>query len=593
MRVTILLLILTAALAGCVSTPAAELVEDSASAGRVAARLFFNGPIITMEGKNPATVEAVVALGDRIVFVGSERTARTSYPAALATDLQGHTLLPGFIDPHSHIGMVADTMGQADLSPPPVGTTRNFSDLMAALRAFKQRQNLAPGEWLFAWGYDEGQLEERRHITRTELDAAFPDNPVYLQHTSAHMGVANSAALAVADIHDGSPDPEGGRIVRFPGTDRPTGLVQETAMYFFAGTAIAEAAPRKAELFHRAQDLYLANGITTAGDGMSEPDGARLLQRVAAQGGLKLDVMLFPGAAILDNPSGWVEGDDKATATFGEYRNGLKFQGIKIIADGSPQGKTAFFTQPYLTPVAGCDSDCRGIPSLTQDALNRLFVEGYRQGRQLYVHSNGDASIDMVLRAHEHAARQLAQPLDADRRTVVVHSQFVRPDQLQAYRRYRMVPSLFSNHPFFWGDQHVANLGPERAGFLSPIPAAAALGLRFTNHSDATVTPIDPLLGLWTAVNRVSRSGAVIGAAQRATPYQALQAITANAAYQFFDEADRGTLAVGKLADFVVLDRNPLTVEPMAIRDIRVVQTVKRGVTVYQRDAAAALPTAD
>lgn len=549
-------------------------------------RLFFNGPILTMEGDTPSSVESLVTFSDKIVFVGTEAEARALFPNAEALDLDGQTLLPGFIDPHSHIGMVADTMGQADLSSPPVGNTRSVDDIVASLVALKKDLDVQPGQWIFGWGYDESQLDERRHPTRDELDAAFPDNPVYVQHTSGHMGVANSMALERAGIKDGSPDPEGGMIVRVPGTDRPTGLVQETAMYFFAGTAIAESQQHKARLFERAQDLYVSFGVTTACDGMTDPANAKFFQERAAKGGLKLDLLAFPGNIYLDQPTGWVAGDDTATLTFGKTRNGLKFQGIKIVADGSPQGKTAFFTQPYLTPVEGCDSDCRGFPNLTQDELNRLFVIGYRDGLQLYIHSNGDASIDMVIRAHEFASRELKQPLDADRRTVVIHSQFVRPDQLETYKRYRMVPALFTNHAFFWGDQHVENLGEERAFFLSPIPAAAKLGLPYTNHSDATVTPINPMFTVWTAVNRLSRSGKVMGPDERATVYQALKAVTANVAFQFFEEAQKGTLAVGKQADLVVLDRNPMAVGPLALREIRVMQTIKGGRTIYERNDA-------
>lgn len=225
----------------------------------------------------------------------------------------------------------------------------------------------------------------------------------------------------------------------------------------------------------------------------------------------------------------------------------------------------------------------RGLPSLAQAALNTLFETAYAKDNQLFIHCNGDATIDMVLLAHKKACAKLNQPLDKERRTIIIHSQFVRPEQLQTFVKYKMEPSFFTNHAYFWSDIHVENLGKQRADFLSPMVSAKRLGLKPTNHSDATVTPINPIFTVWTAVNRVSRSGAIIGAAERTTPYLALQAITSFAAYEFFDEGLKGTLTVGKLADFVILDRNPLKVKPIEIKNIQVVETVKEGKTIFKK----------
>lgn len=269
---------------------------------------------------------------------------------------------------------------------------------------------------------------------------------------------------------------------------------------------------------------------------------------------------------------------------FKTYQNGFKIQGTKVIADGSPQGKTAYFSQPFLTPVPSCSHDCRGLPSLTQESMNALFKMAYAKDNQLFIHCNGDTSIDMVIAAHEFACRELNQPLDKDRRTIAIHSQFVRLDQLKTFKKYRISPSFFTNHAYFWGDVHVENLGKERAFFLSPIATADKMGLKYTNHSDATVTPIDPIFTVWSAVNRISRTGKVIGPLERATPYQALKAITINAAYDFFEENSKGTLEKGKVADFVILDKNPLKVDVKSIKEIRVMETIKSGKTIYTKN---------
>jgi hypothetical protein len=195
------------------------------------------------------------------------------------------------------------------------------------------------------------------------------------------------------------------------------------------------------------------------------------------------------------------------------------------------------------------------------------------------MHANGDAAIDMLLRAHEYAA---AGSLDKDRRTTIIHSQFVRADQLDKYAAYKLIPSFYTEHTYYFGDTHVLNRGREQAYFLSPMRAAIDKGIRPTNHTDFVVAPLDQMFVMWTAVNRLSRGGEVIGPDQRITALEALKAITINAAYQYREEASKGTLEVGKLADLVILDKNPLTVDPMAIKDIKVVETIKEGKTIYK-----------
>lgn len=551
--------------------------ENSTTISGESSELFYNGDILTMEEDTPKYVEAVVIQNGKIVFVGSKSDAQSKFKDSKKTDLKGKTLLPGFIDPHSHFGMVSNTMGQVDLNPEPVGKIKNIDDILQNLKEYKEKNKIPDGEWIFGWGYDDGQLTEKRHPTKKDIDKVLPNNPVYLQHTSGHMGVANSLGLKELNTSSNSKDPDGGTIVRFPNSNDPTGLVQETAMYPFVRLMMEKLDSKQAEFFDTTQDYYASNGITTAQDGMTSRESIKFFQSQADAGKMKIDLVALAGYSELDSNLA------DTSLLFKTYKNGFKTQGTKIVADGSPQGKTAFFSKPFLTDVPGCQHDCRGLPSLSQDAINKLFETAYAKDNQLLIHCNGDASIDMVLLAHKLACEKLNQPLDKDRRTIVIHSQFVRPEQLNTFVKYNMEPSFFTNHAYFWGDIHVQNLGKERADFLSPIVSAKKLGLKPTNHSDATVTPIDPIFTIWTAVNRVSRSGAIIGQAERTTPYLALQAITSFAAYEFFDENLKGTLTAGKLADFVILDKNPLKVPPMEIKNIKVVETIKEGKTIFKK----------
>jgi hypothetical protein len=260
------------------------------------------------------------------------------------------------------------------------------------------------------------------------------------------------------------------------------------------------------------------------------------------------------------------------------YRNHLKWPaGVKIVGDGSPQMKTAYFTRPYLTGGPTGEKDWRGEPNITRSDLKSLVKLAYDRNIQVEYHCNGDAAIDMFLEAHEAAGAPRG------RRTTMIHSQFIRPDQLDRYVEYGLIPSFFTNHAFFWGDIHVKNLGEARANALSPMKTARAKGLRTSNHTDASVTPADPILTIWTAVNRTSRSGKVIGPDERVPPIDALKAVTIDAAYQYFEESTKGTIEVGKLADLAILSDNPLTIDPAKILDVRVLETIKEGKTVYRR----------
>ena len=198
-------------------------------------------------------------------------------------------------------------------------------------------------------------------------------------------------------------------------------------------------------------------------------------------------------------------------------------------------------------------------------------------GIQIFSHCNGDAAIDLMI----DACRAAGMTADDDRRTVIIHSQFMRPEQLDDYVELGLSPSFFTVHAYFWGDVHVANLGRERAYFLSPMASAVEAGLHCSNHNDFSVTPIDPMRMVWSAVTRESRSGEVIGPNERVDPWQALKALTIEAAWQIREEHSKGTLAEGKLADVVILDGDPTTVPTNRILDITVVETFKEGRRVY------------
>jgi predicted amidohydrolase YtcJ len=541
-------------------------------------RIIRGGPIVTVNPAQPAA-EAVAIAGGRMVAVGTEADVmKHKGEATQVTDLGGRTLVPGFIDGHSHFWSLVDVQSQALCASPPAGTCRTVADVIAQLRKMQTRRKIGPGKFVMGYGYDPDLLAEKRPPTKQELDAAFPDNPVIIVHVSGHGAMLNSKALAAYDITAATPTPAGGVIGREPGSNEPDGLLFETAFLPIFAKVPGPDGDEAIALLAAGQELYLREGITTAQEGATMKHQLDLLRIGADRGLLKLDVIALPFIAEVDAIFGGKPPHDEQ-----EYRNRLRIGGVKVVADGSPQGRTAFFTTPYLTGEPAGQKDWRGEPSFPQPVLNGMVKKVYDGGATLFVHCNGDAAIDALLEAHRFASGDdPAKP----RGTVGVHSQFIRRDQLEKYKAWGITPSFFTIHCFYFGDTHVANRGPVQAAFISPMKSARALGLRPSNHTDFNVAPLSQIFTIHTAVNRLSRSGQAIGPGERITPLEALEAVTIDAARQYGEHDRKGSIEVGKLADLAILSGNPLTTDPATIETIRVEETIKDGATVWKAEAA-------
>jgi predicted amidohydrolase YtcJ len=541
----------------------------------VTADVIYTGEIVTVDDARPIA-EAVAVANGRLAAVGTrdEVLAQQRGPATRVVDLGGNTLLPAFIDPHSHYINSLTVANQVNVYAPPAGPGTDVDAIVKALRKFRDAKRIPSGQVIMGYGYDDTLMPDGRTLHREDLDTDFPDNPVIVQHVSLHGGVLNSAALRKWGITADTPTPPGGVIVRKDSSNEPDGLLMETAFLPIFASLPKPTPNQEIEWSKAGQSLYAAAGITTAQEGLSHPADIDLIYRAAEGGAALIDVVAYPFILELDTVL-----QTYPPEMFGSYRNRVKLGGVKITLDGSPQGRTAFFSTPYLVDGPEGQHNWRGDQAFSQETVNGWFKHVYDLGLQLLIHANGDAAIDMLLDAHEAASAEDAP--GRDRRTTAIHSQFVRRDQLQRFASDRVIPSLFTSHAFYFADAHIRLRGREQTDFLSPMRAAIDAGLRPTNHTDFNVTPIDQLFVLWTAVNRVSRSGEVIGEDQRVTPLEALKAVTINAAYQYFEEDRKGSIEVGKLADLVILDANPLTVDPMAIKDIQVVETIKEGQTVY------------
>ena len=551
---------------------AALALSTAAAAEDAATVLYRGGTIITMDGDTPHLVEAVATRGDRISYVGDEAGARASAgPTAIIRDLAGATMLPGFIDAHSHFSVAMQMAGGLDLWDRALPPIADIGALQTAIRRHVQDRGIARGNWVIVWQYDNEKLSEKRHITRAELDAISTDHPIVLLHVSLHGLVANSAALAAAGISDASQPPPGGIMLR-DAAGRLNGVLLEKAMFQMLPALPQASSAQKLAALDAAQRRYFAEGYTHAQDGATQPHDLAFLTSEAARQRLRIDLALLPAytgaAALLDRPE----------TRFGVYDGHVKLQGVKFILDGSPQARTAYFTHDYKRGSPDGAHPWHGQPIVSQQEFEGLARQVHDRGWQLFVHANGDAAIDMAIKGFDALGIKAAD----DRRPIVIHSQFQRADQLADYARIGVGPAYFSNHTWYWGDIHRSNFSDAVVNFISPFRSARAAGLTPSNHSDFSVTPLDTRFMLWTSMNRASPTGVVSGPDERIDAYAALQALTTGPAWQIFEEERKGRIKPGLLADFVILDQNPLTAPIDEIKAIKVRETIKEGRSVWK-----------
>ena len=512
----------------------------------------------------------------KILAVGGRSAVASAAGAdAEIRSLNGKTMLPGFIDSHGHIGAVISFMRFENAAAPPVGEVQSIAGLQRLLAA--RVSETPPGEWIMAAGYDHSLLAERRHPDRFDLDRVSEHHPIMVWHVSGHLLACNSMCLEIAGISAETEDPAGGAIRRVAGSSEPNGILEGTAVHpiYFDLLPIHEVSQRLG-LLEQAQNHYASFGITTLQEGAASLTDLQLLRQASQKGLLKLDVVAYPW-----HRSAWRP--DQQFPVSRTYSGHFRIGGVKLVLDGSPQGKTAWLTEPYEVPPQGRAADYRGYPILTDAELDDYLDDYFAKGIAVIAHANGDAAADQLIAAVKKANETRGK---ADRRTVMIHAQTLREDQIDPMKAEGIMPSYFASHTFFWGDWHRDSvLGRQRSARISPLASTLARGLPFTIHNDPPVVPPDMMRLVWAAVNRLTRSGQTLGEAQKISAWDALKAITINGAYQYFEEHSKGSLEPGKLADLVVLSENPLAVDPATIKDIRIIETIKEGISVYRAEA--------
>ena len=558
--------------------------------------IFSGGSIVTVTDED-SVPEAVAVKDGLIAFVGSQVRAEAEWqgPDTQWRDLQGGVLLPGFIDAHGHVIGTGLQATIANLLADPDGDVTSIESLQEKLREFARSEVGQRSEWILGFGYDDSTLAEGRHPTRDDLDAVSTDKPVLAIHQSFHLGAVNSKGLELLDYTTETKDPEGGIIRRRtlargtaskPPYGDPDGVLEETAFTPASNLAVAGMSVTDSGQFLAKGLLSAASfGFTTVQEGAASLDVLNLMREMAEAypDGLATDVVVYVLAAEA------MAAPDQVRASR-TYTKGLRAAGVKLVLDGSPQGRTAWLTEPYTKVPEGREENYCGYQTLTDEVALAQVRAGFAHGWHVIAHANGDAAIDQLIRSVRTATDE-ARP--ADRRTTAIHCQTASVDQIKAFGELGIIPSFFSMHTYYWGDWYYDTvLGPSRAVDISPAQWALHRGMAYTSHHDAPVALPNSIAILSSQVTRVTRaSGRVLGEAQRVSALDAVKSITINAARQYYEEDTKGSIEIGKLADLVILSHDPLKVAPEDLKDITIRETIKKGKTVYPASPAYLPPT--
>jgi len=529
---------------------------------------LIHGNVITMDESNPRA-QAVFVLGDKILKVGSDAEIEVLMDdGTMVIDLEGKTLVPGFIDCHAHPMGYGQSLMAVNCATPPVASIEEMIE-----RIGEAAEGKTDGEWILGRGYDDFKLAERRHPNKWDLDKAAPKNPVMITRLCGHISAVNSLALEMAGISKDTPDPEGGRIDRDPVTGEPTGVLRGGARQALRELIPPPTFGQLRKGINLAAEKFLAKGVTSVSDaGVGSPLNTRAYQAAIREDRMPLRVNLMMSSEVLRElvSLGIKTG-------FGDDR--LKIGAIKIVFDGSSSGRTAALSEPYKDVP-----DSTGILYLSQEELNQRVLAAHRAGFQVGVHAIGDRAIIGVLDAFEAALKELPRE---DQRLRIEHCGINSPAIVKRIKEMGVVPVPQPIFLYGEGESYRAGLGEERVRWAYPMRSWMDSGIKVPMSSDCPATSgeelISPLLGIYVAVTRKTDAGVELAPEQKIYVEEALEAYTLNSAYATFEEGVKGSIELGKLADFAVLSDDPTAAPSDSIKDIAVDMTIIGGNVVYKR----------
>ena len=517
--------------------------------------ILYNGNILTVNDKEPRA-QAVAIARDRFLAVGSNKDVLNLTSAATKKiDLGGKTVTAGFIDAHSHpaeAGLMHLRMVDCDL--------RSISSIQGALR--ERAAKTPPGQWVLGFKYDDTKTEEGRPLTVADLDAAVPDHPVHIQHRGGHTTYSNSLAFRKAGIDEKTPDPPGGKIDRDPATGKPSGRVAESANDFFE-KAIPQTFTRDdhREGVKLISKMMARTGITSATEAQGTPTDLRAYQDARESGDLLHRAYCFINFHFLDN----MIAAGNRTGLGDEW---VRVGAVKLVCDGSISERTARLSSPY----EGRPNDY-GILVSTEEELYTAALKAHLAGWQVGTHANGDVAIDTTLRVYERL--QKGNPR-RDPRFRLEHCTVVNDDLIARIKTLGAIPTPFSTYIYYHGEK-MRYYGAARLNHMFALRSFIDAGIRPTQASDYPPGEFVPMMALQSEVTRTDMKGNVWGPKQRITVEEAIRVGTLNGAYASYEENLKGSIEAGKLADLVVLGRDPLKENPSNLINIPVERTMAGG----------------
>ena len=538
-------------------------------------KIYFNANVITVDN-NESVKEAILIENGSIKAVGSnDEVLSLCDDNTEKIDLEGKTILPGFIDPHGHIVATSQV-----LMIVPLGDATSVDDVVNRLKEYHANTELPEGAWIIGFGYDNSKFDDGNHPTKFDLDKVTTEIPITVSHASGHIAVVNSLGLEAYGYAGTDYEvPDGGVVRTVEGSKEANGVLEENAIMATEKKKVVPTPTFEQVLtsLAKAQQLYASLGVTTTQDAsVEENNHYHEMLMACAQGGKNIIDIVGLSTQFSTFNQMKNEGTPKR-----EYFNHYKLAGGKTWLDGSPQGKTAWLSEPYHVVPEGQPANYAGYSTQSDEVMVEYFVNCINNNIQVHVHTNGDMACDQFFRCYRKAVEITGHGTEL--RPVMVHCQALRIDQLDEVKELGAIPTFFNDHVRFWGDYHYESVfGPERAQNISPIGSALEKGIVFTLHQDPPVKMPNQILAIHNAVNRKTESGRVLGEHQRISVMEAIKAVTINGAYQYFEEDTKGSIEVGKLADLVIVDKNPLTIPREELETIKVVETIKEGNTIFK-----------
>jgi len=517
--------------------------------------ILHNANIFTVNGKEPHAQAMAIARG-RFLAVGSDADVLNLAGAGIRKlDLGGKTVLPGFIDAHSHpaeAGLSHLRMVDCDL--------RSISAIQAALR--ERAAKTPAGDWVLGFKYDDTKTDDGRPLTIADLDAAVPDHPVHIEHRGGHTVYANSLGFRKAGIDDKTPDPPGGKIDHDPATGKLSGRIAESAQAYFE-KAIPSNFTRDdhREGVKLISKMLARTGITSATEAQGSPEDLRAYQDARDSGDLLYRAYCFINYRFIDSMI-------EAGVRTGLGDEWVRVGAMKMVCDGSISERTARLSVPY----EGRPNDY-GILVMTEEELYTYGRKAHLAGWQIGTHANGDVGIDTTLRVYERLQKESSR---TDPRFRLEHCTVVNDDLVTRIKALGAIPTPFSTYVYYHGEK-MRYYGAERLNHMFALRSFLDAGIRATQASDYPPGEFIPMMALQSEVTRTDRKGNVWGPKQKITVEEAIRVGTINGAYASYEENLKGSVEAGKLADLVVLGRDPLKENPLTLVTIPVERTMAGG----------------